>query len=63
MINDDGVAHDADGRDVQTHISRPIVIAANRLPVMRDGSICGLGQAAPNPVECVLRHFPQELEP
>lgn len=31
--------------------------------VMRDGSICGLGQAAPNPVESVLRHFPQELEP
>jgi NADH:ubiquinone oxidoreductase subunit F (NADH-binding) len=25
--------------------------------VMRDASICGLGQAAPNPVDCVLRHF------
>jgi formate dehydrogenase len=29
--------------------------------VMRDASICGLGQAAPNPIECVLRYFPQEL--
>jgi formate dehydrogenase len=30
--------------------------------VMRDASICGLGQAAPNPVDCVVRHFPHELE-
>jgi formate dehydrogenase len=29
--------------------------------VMRDASICGLGQAAPNPVECVIRYFPHEL--
>jgi len=29
--------------------------------VMRDASICGLGQAAPNPVDCVVRYFPQEL--
>jgi formate dehydrogenase len=29
--------------------------------VMRDASICGLGQAAPNPVDCVLKYFPQEL--
>jgi formate dehydrogenase beta subunit len=25
---------------------------------MRDASICGLGQAAPNPVLSVLRYFP-----
>ncbi len=31
--------------------------------LMRDASICGLGQAAPNPVDCVLRHFAQELAP
>jgi len=31
--------------------------------LMRDASICGLGQAAPNPIDCVLRYFPQELEP
>ena len=29
--------------------------------VMGDASICGLGQAAPNPIRCVLRHFPQEV--
>ena len=29
--------------------------------VMRDASICGLGQAAPNPVDCVVKYFPQEL--
>jgi NADH:ubiquinone oxidoreductase subunit F (NADH-binding)/NADH:ubiquinone oxidoreductase subunit E len=29
--------------------------------VMRDASICGLGQAAPNPVECVLKYFPHEV--
>jgi formate dehydrogenase len=28
---------------------------------MRDGSICGLGQAAPNPLLCVLRYFPEDL--
>jgi formate dehydrogenase len=29
--------------------------------VMREASICGLGRAAPNPVDCVLRHFSHEL--
>lgn len=29
--------------------------------VMRDASICGLGQAAPNPVDCVIKYFPHEL--
>ncbi len=29
--------------------------------VMRDASICGLGQAAPNPFDSVLRFFPQEV--
>jgi NADH:ubiquinone oxidoreductase subunit F (NADH-binding)/NADH:ubiquinone oxidoreductase subunit E len=29
--------------------------------VMRDASICGLGQAAPNPVDCVVKYFPYEL--
>ena len=28
---------------------------------MRDASICGLGQAAPNPLLCVLKYFPGEL--
>ena len=30
--------------------------------VMRDASICGLGQAAPNPVDCVIKYFPHELK-
>jgi formate dehydrogenase len=28
---------------------------------MIDASICGLGQAAPNPVLCTLRYFPHEV--
>jgi NADH:ubiquinone oxidoreductase subunit F (NADH-binding)/NADH:ubiquinone oxidoreductase subunit E len=28
---------------------------------MRDASICGLGQAAPNPLLCVLKYFTEEL--
>src|SRR5271165_879950 len=28
---------------------------------MADASICGLGQAAPNPITCVFKYFPQEL--
>jgi formate dehydrogenase len=29
--------------------------------VMGDASICGLGQAAPNPIQCVLKYFPHEV--
>ena len=29
---------------------------------MADASICGLGQAAPNPVRCVVKHFAHEIE-
>lgn len=29
--------------------------------VMVDASICGLGQAAPNPIRHVLKHFPDEV--
>ena len=28
---------------------------------MADASICGLGQAAPNVVKCLLKHFPEEV--
>jgi formate dehydrogenase beta subunit len=28
---------------------------------MRDASICGLGQAASNPLTCVIKYFPEEL--
>lgn len=29
--------------------------------VMMDASICGLGQAAPNPLLCAIKYFPQEF--
>jgi formate dehydrogenase len=29
---------------------------------MTDASICGLGQAAPNPIACVIKYFGKELE-
>jgi formate dehydrogenase len=29
---------------------------------MIDASICGLGQAAPNPIACVVKYFPDELK-
>ncbi len=31
--------------------------------VMRDASICGLGQAASNPLACVIKYFPELLAP
>ncbi len=30
--------------------------------VMQDASICGLGQAAPNPLLCVIEHFSDEIK-
>ena len=29
--------------------------------VMIDSSICGLGQAAPNPINCVLKYFQNDI--
>ncbi len=29
--------------------------------VMGDASICGLGQAAPNPIRCITKYFPHEV--
>jgi formate dehydrogenase len=31
--------------------------------VMGDASICGLGQAASNPLTCIMRYFPETLAP
>ena len=28
---------------------------------MADASICGLGQAAPNPIRSVLKYFPEDV--
>jgi len=38
-------------------------LLAELAQVMADGSICGLGQAAMNPVLSLLRHFPEEAAP
>ena len=38
-----------------------VALLADLSAVMRDASICGLGQAAPNPVDCVVKYFPHEL--
>jgi formate dehydrogenase len=38
-----------------------IALLDELLTVMADASICGLGQAAPNPVRCVMRYFRDEL--
>jgi NADH:ubiquinone oxidoreductase subunit F (NADH-binding)/NADH:ubiquinone oxidoreductase subunit E len=43
----------------QPHWDLPLL--ADLSLVMRDASICGLGQAAPNPVDCVIKYFPHEL--
>ena len=36
-------------------------LLADLSQVMRDSSICGLGQAAPNPVDTVIKYFPDEV--
>ena len=38
-----------------------LALLADLSAVMRDASICGLGQAAPNPVDCVVKYFAHEL--
>ena len=38
-----------------------VALLADLSVVMRDASICGLGQAAPNPIDCVVKYFPHEL--
>jgi len=42
------------------HWDLPLLDELSR--AMMDASICGLGQAAPNPIACVVRYFPQELK-
>jgi formate dehydrogenase len=39
---------------------RPLL--ADLSQAMVDASICGLGQAAPNPIACVVKYFPHEVE-
>jgi len=44
---------------IQPHWDEPLLeeLAAT----MSDASICGLGQAASNPLKCILKYFPEEL--
>jgi formate dehydrogenase len=37
------------------------VLLEDLATVMEEASICGLGQAAPNPLRSVLHYFPEEL--
>ncbi|MER9236897.1 NAD(P)H-dependent oxidoreductase subunit E [Mesorhizobium sp. M0622] len=47
LLQKDGALNEAALRDLET--------------VMRDSSICGLGQAAPNPVNHLLTHFREDI--
>ena len=39
-----------------------VALLSELAETMRDASICGLGQAAPNPLLSVLRYFPEDLK-
>jgi formate dehydrogenase len=41
---------------------RDEALLADLARVMGDASICGLGQAAMNPVKLVLKHFREDLK-
>ncbi|HEY0583316.1 MAG TPA: NADH-ubiquinone oxidoreductase-F iron-sulfur binding region domain-containing protein, partial [Chloroflexota bacterium] len=50
-------------RDLFEHLgpdSLPVIDELN--DVLAFGSLCGLGQMAPNPVRALLRHFPADIE-
>ena len=51
----------AKAADLIQQLKWDLPLLADLSQVMRDSSICGLGQAAPNPVDCVIKYFPQEL--
>jgi formate dehydrogenase len=44
----------------RSHWDKPLLEELSQ--AMMDASICGLGQAAPNPVLSVLKYFPQEVD-
>jgi formate dehydrogenase len=48
-------------RMLMEHRSWDIGLLGELAAVMRDASICGLGQAASNPLACVMRYFPETL--
>jgi formate dehydrogenase len=38
-----------------------LILLTELADAMQDASICGLGQAAPNPVLSLITHFPDEF--
>ena len=42
------------------HWDQPLL--AGLAQAMEDASICGLGQAAPNPLLCLIKYFPEDLQ-
>jgi formate dehydrogenase len=49
--------------DLMAHANWDAALMQELFEAMRDASICGLGQAAPNPVLSLFRHFPEEVAP
>ena len=50
---------------MNTLIDKPVwdtALVEELSQTMVDASICGLGQAAPNPVRCVVKYFPDEIK-
>jgi len=59
FLNDPATTEKASDLLAQNVWDKPLLDDLSR--AMIDASICGLGQAAPNPVACVFKYFPQEL--
>jgi NADH:ubiquinone oxidoreductase subunit F (NADH-binding)/NADH:ubiquinone oxidoreductase subunit E len=55
-------AHESCGQCTPCRVGTVKSVALNDLAqVMGDASICGLGQAAPNPIRCIQKYFPHEV--
>ena len=55
--------HDLLDRFVKSRAQREdLVVLRDLSDLLRDASLCGLGQSAPNPVLSALRYFPEEFE-
>ena len=46
---------------VLENVAKYIELLKELSSAMMDASICGLGQAAPNPLLSVIKHFPSEV--
>ena len=45
----------------RVHVEVDVPLLQELSQVMRDASICGLGQAAPNPLLSVIKYFPEDM--